>query len=100
MNRGDCASLPPVVVWPAAAVAHEQFLGVSTAVQSVALILSANESFVELARERIFAEHNKRLYVVRGGDCRMRRIEDLARLRTVESGKYLDPNYRFNNVIR
>jgi hypothetical protein len=42
----------------------------------------------------------KRLYVVRGGDGKMRRIEDLARLRTVESGKYLDPNYRFNNVIR
>jgi hypothetical protein len=32
---------------------HKQFLGVSTAAQSLALILSANESFVELARERI-----------------------------------------------
>ena len=33
--------------------------GVSTAAQSLALVLSANESFVELARERIFAEHNE-----------------------------------------
>jgi hypothetical protein len=40
----------------------------------------------------------KRLYVVRGGDGRMRRVEDLARLRNRRSSKYLDPNYRFNNA--